>query len=144
VEIDYDLEDAKLIQAGFLKNWDMFIHWFTWFFGANLLTMSWVVTGTHIHGGPLIALSLTWIVCTLIGMYLCRLMGKYTQSTNELLKELFTSPNQLRDSSVSLVTGFMLTNYAWKGAMSALAITIPSWIFLLIYYFNDAHFTLAD
>ncbi len=136
MQLDYDLEDAKLIQTGFMKVWEIFMHFFTWFFGASLLTMSWVVTGTHVHGGPLVALGLTWLAGAVLGMLACYLVGKYTRLTQARLRELFESHNRLRDSSVSLVTGFIVTNYAWKATGIALAMTVPAWIFLMCFFFK--------
>jgi hypothetical protein len=134
---EYDLEEAKMIQAGFLKIWEIFFHWFTWFFGANLLTMSWVVTGTHVHGAPLAALGLTWIACTVLGLIACYQVGEYTRRTDRRMSALVVDPNQLRDRSVSLMIALNVTRYASKATVAALAITIPAWLFLMYYFWND-------
>ncbi|RXH14857.1 hypothetical protein [Bradyrhizobium guangzhouense] len=135
--IDYDVEEAKLIQRGYLKIWEMFVHWFTWFFGADLLSMSWVLTSRTIHGRPLFAIAATWVACTCIGIVLCLKMRSFTNTAMKRLEALAADPSKLGDRSISLMLGYLVMSYAWKGAVGALIVTIPAWLVILLTFWRQ-------
>lgn len=130
--IDLDVEEAKIIQKGYLKIWQVFMYWFTWFFGADLLAMSWVVTARNFHGWPGSVLAAVWIVCAILGIVVCILMGIYTKRTSERFEALAERSRPLANREVSLMLGNIVTSYAWIASALALVLTIPAWIILLV------------
>jgi hypothetical protein len=100
--------------------------------------MSWVVSGEkHVHGGPLLTLAAVWMICTGLGIFACRMLGKYTRETKARLDSLTNNLGSFDARTISLAIGFKISNYAWQATMWALMVTYPAWLFLVLWYWGE-------
>lgn len=132
--IDYDLEEAKILQTGYLKIYEIYFHWFTWFFGVDILSMSWVLTSEKpLHGTAFRIVMTLWLLCTGLGLGASWLLHQYTAETTKRFTALVSG--KLRVGSAPTDLGLRITRYACKATAAALALTFPAWL-LLLYNFG--------
>jgi hypothetical protein len=131
--VDYDLEEIKLLQTAYLKIYEIYFHWFTWFFGADVLSMSWVVSGSeHLHGIALRIVMAVWLLCAALGIGASWSLGRYTNEVAREFNELTAKKPVQKSAHTGL--GLSITRYARRATALALALTFPAWILLLRYY----------
>jgi hypothetical protein len=61
--------ELKRLQLGLFETWRLYMSWYTWFFGANLIVLGWMLTRNDnaIDGIGAIILSSAWIIFNTTG-----------------------------------------------------------------------------
>jgi hypothetical protein len=107
------LDGIKLMQDSYLKLWAIYVTWFNWFFGSNLLAFSWFITS----GNDKLALQYMpffmffIIALVILGIFVVRGMGSYSKLVREKALEL-TKEKPDTIETVNLIFGGPVTELA--------------------------------
>jgi hypothetical protein len=44
LQMDQPFDELKLLQDSYFRTWTIYVNWYTWFFGWNILAFSWIMT----------------------------------------------------------------------------------------------------
>lgn len=60
-------EAFKLVHDSYTKIWSIYMAWFTWFFGINLLALGWIITADKLRVSILAPVALLMAGCSMGG-----------------------------------------------------------------------------
>jgi len=83
--------EIKRIQTGIFEAWKLYMTWYTWFFGANLLALGWLYTQASSVGGPkrsMAILAAAFMIFNLSGVISSIRIRSYTMKATAKAKEL--------------------------------------------------------
>ena len=86
--VEHQWEEFKIVQDVYVKMWQMYLNWFTWFYGVNLLAMSWVFTSEKMNKALVAGLALLMIFCLIMGVLLSFIMYSYSESARKIGRDL--------------------------------------------------------
>lgn len=93
--LDLVRSELEAIRDSLLKIWAIYMTWYTWFFGANLLVIGWLFTADHPPTAErTMLLSLAWIVFNTTGLISSLKMRSYTTAASRHAAQLVDVVNR--------------------------------------------------
>jgi hypothetical protein len=135
-------DEIKVLQDTCLKVWNLYINWFTWSLGANLLAISWIATSktkpnSVFVGGLGLVMMFSLILCVVGSVF----VGRYFKAVAAQASMLANVANAdaagqatIDEESVKLIFGSDITNYVPLAITSTLAAVAAGWLAIIIYF----------
>ena|SRR5438270_10817016 len=135
-------DEIKVLQDTCLKVWNLYINWFTWSLGANLLAISWIATSktkpnSVFVGGLGLVMMFSLILCVVGSVFVGRYFKAVAAQATMLANEANADPLgevRIDDDSVSLIFGSNITNYVPLAISFTLAAVAAGWLAIIIYF----------
>ena len=130
--------ELKRIQAGVFDAWCIYMTWYTWFFGANLIVLGWIFTQgmNPLKPRDVALLSAAWMIFNLSGVISSLRLRSFTMQAIAQALELSRTLAPLVTAKVKLDSnlGFPsdLGNVGALANVLALGINICLWLYLFI------------
>jgi hypothetical protein len=131
-------ESFKLIQDSLLRIWAIFVQWFTWFFGAELLTLTWILAPTggasdvNTNNKLILGVAFLWAFCSLVAVAATAAIGLITYRgtvSMSILAETF--PRKTSAQIENILTPWPIL-YPAVGMALALLAALCVWISLIV------------
>ena len=61
-------KELRILQDSSMKIWQLYLTWFAWFFGMNVVALSWVLTNDKAHGNLVISLAVLMVLFLVLGI----------------------------------------------------------------------------
>jgi len=122
-----------LVNEGVYKIWDMYVTFYTWFFGANLLALSWMFSIAEApaftaNKGMICGI---WVVMNLFTTATTLMLSYHSYRMNKRINDLLASRG-----SASLVEAddiLPLTMTTWGGIANAFSLIINAVLWTVLY-----------
>ncbi len=122
-------EELRLLQDSSLRVWQMYMNWFTWFVGASLLALSWVLTSQKPIENLVVALASLMSFNSVLGIGAVFFMSAYHNEIHrrgEVLAEaIVTQP-----PDIGAVLGDTIKRYARWATAATLAALLIVWVYV--------------
>ena len=125
--------ELKSLQDSLLKIWQMYVAWFTWSLGLNLLAISYITTRETIRPDFITGLSLIMALALLLSVGAGLVMRQYHLATLARAERLaFGDPRSKPD--VGLIMGNRIAHYAcWTVPAIHIAV-LGGWLAIVARY----------
>jgi hypothetical protein len=145
-------DEIKVLQDTCLKVWNLYINWFTWSLGANLLAISWIATSktkpnSVFVGGLGLVMMFSLILCVVGSVFVGRYFKAVAAQATMLANDANTDPTgqaRINDDSVRLIFGSNITHYVPLAITCTLAAVAAGWLAIIIYFGFLGHSLLGD
>jgi hypothetical protein len=130
--------ELKRIQTAVFDAWRIYMTWYTWFFGANLVVLGWIFTRetTPLGGRKVAILAVAWIAFNITGVISTWRLRSFTmRATTQAAKLsalLATLVPEGRELNSNLGFPSDLGNAGALANAFSLAINISLWSYLFI------------
>ena len=130
--------ELKRIQTGVFDAWRIYMTWYTWFFGANLVVLGWIFTRetAPLESRNVAILAVAWIAFNITGVISTWRLRSFTmQATTQAAKlgaALATLVPESRNLDSNLGFPSDLGNAGALANALSLAINICLWSYLFI------------
>lgn len=137
-EVKSRWEEIRLVQETCIKIWQTYFQYYVWFFGANLISVGWVLTSKEpLKGQPVIMLSLVWIAVSIIVSPAPLIIGRYSKSAREQCLGLISEMDQTRlYERINVIFPKDLINYLPWANFISYWIAVIGWIFVAVTWGN--------
>jgi apolipoprotein N-acyltransferase len=122
-------KELRLLQDSSMKIWQMYLTWFAWFFGINVLAISWVLTNTTARGELVVSLAILMILFLLLGIGATMKFKSYCTNINLRAHELSKSIGNDRPD-VHLIFGGQITRYAVQTHPIGFGLEVLAWLYV--------------
>ena len=126
------------IQKGIFDSWNVFMSWYTWFFGANLLVLGWIFTKGITSTGKqeIILLSLAWIFFNILGIVTSLRLWSYSREASDEAKRLAHCIIELvgsnKEQHKNLGFPRDLASFGGIANAAALFVNLLLWLYVLV------------
>ncbi len=125
-------DELKLLQDTFMKIWNMYVSWFTWSLGANLLAISWIISSKSEPRPELImGLGVVMTLALALSIIGCFWARKFFDDMEARGKSLMA---QAEGVSVHLIFGGALSRSVSWLIPATLLIVLIAWVLVVIKY----------
>lgn len=129
---DASWKEIVLLNEGVYKIWSLYISWYTWFFGANLLVLSWLFTNqsSAFHANKASVCGI-WVVMNGLGATTSILLSLHSIHINRRIRDLLRArgPDTLVEADDILPRRMT----AWGGIANAIALMINAALWAALY-----------
>lgn len=120
-------DEISLMQDTFLKVWQMYMNWYTWFIGLNIFAFGWMLSQKDPNKNTVYTIALAFIMIIFISAGLCASwsMRNYTRFVQEQARNLWHGHRNL-----VLIRGVLaerISRTAYKASFSVLIISLLLW-----------------
>ena len=122
-----------LLNDGVYKIWGFYVTWYTWFFGSNLIVLSWIFVNQQ---SPSFSenkesVCAIWIIMNLLGTTTSIMLAVHSHRINGRIRDLL----KLGGTDVPIAANDILPNdmTTWGGAANALALMIMAALWGALY-----------
>ena len=131
--------ELQRIQSGVFDAWRIYMTWYTWFFGANLIVLGWIFTkpGEPVQSFDFTVLALAWIVFNATGIVSTLRLRTFTMKSSanafELVTEIAIGAGYDADEEKLTSNLGIPSELGNVGALAnafALSINIALWLYL--------------
>ncbi len=140
-----DITEAQIIEAelqriqnGVFDSWKIYMSWYTWFFGANLLVLGWIFTkniGAKFNEA-IVIFSAAWIFFNILGIISALRLQSYSQfAANEaqsLAHRMADISGYSKEVHKNLGFPLDLAKVGGYANAAALLVNVGLWLYLLI------------
>ena len=134
--------ELKRLQIGVTETWKIYMAWYTWFFGANLIVLGWIftqpITSSAVRDPKSVAmLAISWIFFNGLGIANSLRVRKYTMDVSQQTQKLSRSITESSPVDLELDSNLGFPNNL--GSFGALAnaaslfVNTCLWLYLLIH-----------
>jgi hypothetical protein len=130
--------ELKRIQVAVFEAWKIYMTWYTWFFGANLLVLGWIFTrGTNpIKPRDIVLLAGAWIIFNIFGIVSSMRLRAFTLKAKDQGATLSRRLAESTESKSMLVSDLGFPSELGRfGALAnaiSLGINCVLWLYLLL------------
>lgn len=135
--VDAVERELSRMQNGLFDSWKVYMTWYTWFFGANLIVLGWLFSSNiKISADRSLFLSGAWFVANLTGAIATWRLMRFTEECKSKARELVTvitksAPGELAfDPEFSFPAA--LGSVGAKANILALLINMLLWSYLCV------------
>lgn len=123
-------DEIRLIQEGCLKIWSIYQSWFTWFFGAELVSMA-LLFEKEVKSDlfSFTAIGVLWVACSALGLIATQHVLEYSLGCLERIAALLPYDRNSRRST-KLLPRRVFVAAAWGNGL-ALSFGILAWLTLI-------------
>ncbi len=123
-----------LLNEGVYKIWSLYITWYTWFFGSNLIVLSWIFVNkgqTSSFNDNKAFVCGIWVVMNLLGTTTSVMLSLHSHRINRRIRDLIG----VSEPSVPVRANDILPNdmTTWGGLANALALVIMGGLWAALY-----------
>lgn len=126
------LDALKLLQDTYLKVWAIYITWFNWFFGANLLAFSWILTSgpDKLKQQYLPSFVFFLLALVVIGIGVCIGMDLYGRAVRKKALELMMAEPR-ESEAINLIFGTPVAGLAPYTSIACHVTAGIVWLYVL-------------
>lgn len=139
-EIQIIENELQRIQKGVFESWRIYMSWYTWFFGANLIVLGWIFTKEVKAdlAAAITVFSAAWIIFNIMGIVSAIRLQSYTRVAAKealhLTHRLAELAGSSKEQHKNLGFPLDLARVAGFANAAALLVVVVLWLYLLSTY----------
>jgi hypothetical protein len=122
-------DELCVLQSTLASQWQAYVTWYTWFFGINLLALSWIFSNQTRAGWGIFSLSALMVFCNFIGIGAAVTMRAYHHL---IWKRATLLARENPNVDVRILLGDFLANFTAAGTAATLLGTTAAWMFIIL------------
>lgn len=122
--------ELRIIQDTYTKIWQIYMSWYTWFLGFNLLAMSWIISSNTVRGDLAIALAILMVFFLFLGVTTSIIMGWYSNKVTKKILSIKSGPGGNDSTAPVFLIGAPIMKYAAIATAATQVANIVAWVYL--------------
>ena len=125
-------DELKLLQDTAMKIWSMYVNWFTWSLGANLLAISWIIASkTDPKPELIVGLGIVMSIALALSLIGCFRARRFFEDMETRARHLTVDRPNI---NIHLIFGGVLARSASMLIPATLLVVLLAWILLICKY----------
>lgn len=118
-------EQLKNLQRAHSDIWQMYLTWFSWFFGINIAALAGAFAATRLGPSMFRGLAFLMIFCGILGIIASILMARFSRDARRLSKKLSAANSAI----VDVMFGGRVLQFAPIATTAVLLATLVTWAY---------------